>query len=119
MTVAHSPDSASHGAWIRKCAADHTVFFRVRGPEVFFIPTHVDDLTLICNSVAALVSFKAEFGAQLEISDLGEVHWLVGIQITRDCAARTISRSQTAYIDSIVACFDMEKEYSTCLSIRT
>jgi hypothetical protein len=94
-----------------KCAADHAVFFRIRGPEIFFIPTHVDDLTLICNSVASLVTFKNEFSAHLEISDLGEAHWLLGIQITRDRAAQTLSISQTTYIDMIITWFNLEKDY--------
>jgi hypothetical protein len=89
-----------------KCAADHAVFYRSKGTELFFIPTHVDDLTLISPSKHTIDSFKETFTRHLEISDLGEVHWLLGIQVNRDRALKSISLSQTAYIDSITTRFD-------------
>jgi hypothetical protein len=36
---------------------------------------------------------------------LGEVHWLLGIKVTRDREARTILLSQRAYIESIIRRF--------------
>jgi hypothetical protein len=41
------------------------------------------------------------------MSDLGELHWLLGIEIKRDRHARTISLSQRAYIDTIVSRFNL------------
>ena len=38
--------------------------------------------------------------------DLGAVNWLLGIKITRDLEAQTISLSQGLYIDSILTRFN-------------
>ena len=37
-----------------------------------------------------------------KISDLGAIHWLLGIKVTRDLPNHTISLSQHMYIDSII-----------------
>ncbi|KDQ05550.1 hypothetical protein BOTBODRAFT_78019, partial [Botryobasidium botryosum FD-172 SS1] len=39
--------------------------------------------------------------------DLGEVKWILGISVTRDRDARTITLSQSAYVDKLLTCFDM------------
>jgi hypothetical protein len=39
--------------------------------------------------------------------DSGPVHWLLGIKITRDREARTISLSQTSYINTILSHFSL------------
>jgi len=36
------------------------------------------------------------------VEDNGPLHWLLGIEIRRDCQNRTISFSQKAYIDAII-----------------
>jgi Reverse transcriptase (RNA-dependent DNA polymerase) len=46
--------------------------------------------------------FKKNLKGFYDISDLGELHWVLGIEIKRDRAARTISMSQRAYIESIL-----------------
>jgi len=38
----------------------------------------------------------------VEISDLGELHWLLGMEIKRDCKQHTLHLSQRSYIDSII-----------------
>ena len=39
---------------------------------------------------------------------MGNLCWLLGIGIDRDCKNRTISFSQAAYVQKIVECFSME-----------
>jgi hypothetical protein len=90
----------------QKSVSDHAVFYRISGADVFFIPSHVDNLTLISNSKCAIESFKTEFKKHLEITDLGDAHWLLGIEICHDRVNRTLLLSQTAYIDLIVERFE-------------
>jgi hypothetical protein len=51
----------------------------------------------------------------LEITNMGEIHWLLGIEICRDCEAQTIALSQCSYIESIISHynFDDAKPLST------
>jgi hypothetical protein len=41
------------------------------------------------------------------MTDLGPIHWLLGIQITRNRNTRTISLSQRSYIDALITRFSM------------
>jgi hypothetical protein len=42
------------------------------------------------------------------MSDLGPIHWILGIEVTRDREKRTIALSQRMYIDTIIAQFGMQ-----------
>lgn len=83
---------------------DHAVFYR-RHPdgEISIIFLHVDDMTLVCSLLANLLHLKEMIKAELEITDNGELHWLLGIEVKRNLEKHTIALSQRAYIDSIVA----------------
>ena len=52
--------------------------------------------------------FKSDMKKHVEVTDLGELHWLLGIEIVRNRDACTISMSQRSYIDSIIHRFGLE-----------
>jgi hypothetical protein len=45
----------------------------------------------------------------VEVTDAGEAHWLLGIEMKRDREARTISLLQHAYIESIIHHFNFDE----------
>jgi hypothetical protein len=75
----------------------------------------VDDCILTGSSPELISKYKQKFNDRYTLTDLGPVHWFLGIKITRDRSARTISLSQTSYIDSILARFGLSdaKPYDT------
>jgi hypothetical protein len=54
------------------------------------------------------LEFKNQLRAEFKIKDLGELKWLLGIEVERDRDARTISFSQRAYITKIIARFGLQ-----------
>ena len=78
--------------------ADPCIFIRSRNSALSIVFTHVDDLGLICDSVNEVANLKGELTRYFPISNLGEVHHLLGIKITRDRDKRTIALSQERYI---------------------
>ena len=52
--------------------------------------------------------FKSNMKKYVKVMNLGELHWLLGIEIVRNQEARTISMSQCSYIDSITRRFGFE-----------
>jgi len=44
----------------------------------------VDDLTLASNSLPLISCCKLDLQSEFEISDMGEIHWLLGVEIKRD-----------------------------------
>jgi hypothetical protein len=60
------------------------------------------------NSKDTIREFKDELRTVLKIKDLGDLHWLLGIQVKRDRELRMISFSQRAYIDKILERFNLQ-----------
>ena len=56
-------------------------------------------------NTSRISKFKSDLSSHFEISDLGELAWILGIQVKRDRISRTITLSQAAYIDTVVKRF--------------
>jgi hypothetical protein len=53
-----------------------------------------------------------DLSTTFEIVHLGELKWMLGIEISRDHAACTISLCQSTYVDKITHCFGFENATS-------
>jgi hypothetical protein len=71
------------------------------------IALYVDDIPAACDDATWLTSFKARLGAMFKIKDLGELSQLLGMHITRDRSARTISLDHSKYMRDILAKYGM------------
>jgi hypothetical protein len=67
------------------------------------IALYVDDIPAACNDTTWLASFKAQLGARFKIKDMGDFFQLLGMHITRDRSARTISLDQSKCLRDILA----------------
>ncbi len=95
--------------------ADPGVFLAKLGRHTLILAIHVDDCILTGSSPELISQYKVKLNNCYALTDLGPVHWLLGIKITRDRSAHSISLSQTAYIDTIVSRFGLSdaKSYDT------
>ncbi|CAI7852387.1 unnamed protein product [Closterium sp. NIES-54] len=78
-------------------------------PHRLYILAYVDDLVLLAEDSADLAAVKKALQARLLCKDLGEIRHYHGMEIRRDRAARTISLSQSFYIQSILERFEMSQ----------
>ena len=76
--------------------------------DVTILAVDVDDITIAGNSHRAVQRFKDQLSSHYGIKDMGNLHWLLGIGIDRDCKNHTISFSQAAYVQKMLECFSME-----------
>jgi hypothetical protein len=88
-----------HG-W-QQCVSDPCIYVFRTGPIFPMIALYVDDIPAACNDAAWLASFKALLGARFKIK--GSLSQLLGMHITRDRSARTISVDQSKYLRDILA----------------
>ena len=91
-----------------RCDVDQAVFFRREGRAIIVVLVHVDDCTIAATSITLIADFKARISEHVEITDLGELHWLLGIEIKRDRERHTIHLSQRSYIDSILRRYGLQ-----------
>ncbi|KAL5480798.1 hypothetical protein ACEPAI_9738 [Sanghuangporus weigelae] len=91
-----------------RCDVDQAIYFRHLPPDLIVVAVSVDDCTLAASRSALIDKFKSDFSKYVEITDLGPIHWLLGIQIKRDRELRTLSLSQTTYINSVLRRYGLE-----------
>jgi hypothetical protein len=90
--------------------ADHALFYFVKSPNTYcLLGVATDDFTYIADSAGTVTSLKGGMGKFMELVELGELNWILGIDVQRDREARTISLSQSAYINQILERFGMNK----------
>ena len=96
-------------------SADPGVFLAKLEGHLLVLAIHVDDCILTGSSPELISQYKSKLNDCYALTDLGPIHWLLGIKVTRNRSARTISLSQTSYIDSIISRFGLSdaKSYST------
>ncbi|CAI7854378.1 unnamed protein product, partial [Closterium sp. NIES-54] len=85
-------------------SADLSMFVR-RGSTPLFVLVCVDDLVFATPDRHALASVKEELQRRHTCTDLGEVQRYLGLQITRDKAARTITPTQSYMVEQTLTRF--------------
>jgi hypothetical protein len=65
---------------------------------------HTDDMAATASTTAKMDLIVRDLHTKIDITDLGEICWMLGIEIAHDRMVRTILLSQTAYIDRITKC---------------
>src|SRR5882762_8726277 len=89
----------------KACKSDPCVFIRSSQSATSIISSHVDDLGLYCDSLSEVNLLKSQIRKHVSIKDLGEIQYILGIEVIRNRKARTISISHRRYIDEVVERF--------------
>jgi hypothetical protein len=87
--------------------ADPGVFHIHVGQHLLVLAVHVDNCILTGSNSDLIAQYKAKLNACHMLTDLGPVHWLLGIKITCDRSTQTISLSQVLYINAILSRFNL------------
>jgi Reverse transcriptase (RNA-dependent DNA polymerase) len=93
---------------MKKCEVDQAVFYCVEGEKLMVLAVHVDDCSAMASSVELENEIKTELRKVFEISDLGEINWILGIAVKQDHGARTIALSQKSYNPSMLGRYGFE-----------
>ncbi|CAI7812372.1 unnamed protein product [Closterium sp. NIES-53] len=88
-------------------------------PPIVVRPPYLDDLVFENPHRTALASVKEELRRRHTCTDLGELQRYLGLQITRDRAARTITLTQSHMVKQILTrfCFPFSKVQLTPLAV--
>ena len=88
--------------------------------HIVIVIIYVDDLIILASDMTKLMEFKAKLEKEFDMSDLGELHFFLGVQIERNRAARTLTMHQRSYIEDVLSRFGMEecKPLATPLDVK-
>ena len=93
-----------------RCGGDQAVFFRrcEKTNVLIIVLVHVDDCSIVGKTKALVNRFKVEIAKFVDITDLGDLHWILGIEVRRIREERKLLLSQKSYIDSILRRYGFE-----------
>ena len=69
------------------------------------VTIHVDDMAAAADNVTTLRHTLKMLWTIIDLVDMGSIKWFLGMHVSRDRKARTISLSQNAYIDTVLKQF--------------
>lgn len=105
------------GFGLKRSEHDHAVFYRHSGQDFVIVSAHVDDLTLIAPDEKSMKVLTDRIKSRVETKEIGDLHWMLGIEIKRSLERRTISLTQRAYIDQILSRYGFEDVKPLSLSM--
>ncbi|XP_048226569.1 uncharacterized mitochondrial protein AtMg00810-like [Ricinus communis] len=90
-----------------KCPYEHTLFVKIRDEgRILIVCLYVDDLIFTGNDPAMFEKFKKSMMTEFEMSDLGLMHYFLGIEIVQ--SADGIFVCQKKYVREILDRFQMQ-----------
>ncbi|GKV36625.1 hypothetical protein SLEP1_g44733 [Rubroshorea leprosula] len=90
----------------QKCPYEHTLFTKIEGGKMLIVCLYVDDLIYTGNDKAMFDQLKKSMMAEFDMSDLGLMHYYLGIEV--DQYAAGIFISQKKYVQDILDRFRMK-----------
>ncbi|CAI7899199.1 unnamed protein product [Closterium sp. NIES-54] len=103
----HAKLSATLGSLDFSALHSDAILFIRSSPHHFFILVYVDDMILLSDSKADMEQMKLSLQQRLKCKDLGDLTHYLGMAITRNRLARTITLSQSHYIGQVLEKFEM------------
>ncbi|GKV28744.1 hypothetical protein SLEP1_g37756 [Rubroshorea leprosula] len=89
-----------------KCPYEHTLFIKSEDGKMLIVCLYVDDLIYTGNDMVMFDKFKKSMMAEFEMSDLGLMHYYLGIEVNQSAAGIFIS--QKKYVQDILDRFRMK-----------
>jgi len=90
------------------------------GKIILMVLIYVNNIAVAGKKISGIVLFKQNLLKDFEIMDLGEMKFILGIQVTQDQSNCLLFLNQSAYITQILTRFGMlnVKSVSTSLAVK-
>ena len=91
-----------------RCQKEYCIYVTRVNNQFAFICVYVDDLTIICKDPDMIRQIKQDLNHKFKMTDLGEIHYLLRIKISRDRANKRLMMNQEKYINDLVHQYKLE-----------
>ncbi|CAM9467817.1 unnamed protein product, partial [Phaeothamnion confervicola] len=96
------------GAGFTASSADPCIYIKTSNGTLTIIGLYVDDLLLASNSQRALLSLKTNISRRFKMKDLGELRYLLGMEVARNKRHGTVTVTQRRYIHEMLERYELE-----------
>ena len=103
----------------KRCDVNQAVFYCKNGSTLIIVLVHVDDCMIAGTSVTLIHRFKIEIAKFVSITDLGKLHWILGMEVKRIRKNHTMHLSQKSYIESMLHRYGFEDLKPVSLPMET
>lgn len=93
-------DSSLLGLGFRRSDSEHAVYLRGDGVHRLVVGVYVDDLVITGGNASDIDKFKSQMKATFQMSDLGLLHYYLGLEVNQ--SADGITLGQSAYAAKIL-----------------
>ena len=90
----------------KACISDPCIYVRCTKDNIAFIGIWVDNLVIIADK-RTMTMIKKLLDNEFKMKDLGEVSYILGVAVMRNCKKREVYLSQPLYIERILEKFGM------------
>ncbi|KAI5314256.1 hypothetical protein L3X38_043432 [Prunus dulcis] len=87
---------------------DDCIYLKVDKSRFIFLVLYVDDILLASSDFQLLLETKTMLSNSFDMKDLGEAHYVLGIEIKRNRSRKLLGLSQLNYINKVLKRFNME-----------
>ena len=93
----------------KQCSIDQAIFYKTNKElnALTVVAVHVNDCMIAVNSDKLIHKLIEGLWKQLEVTDLGGLHWMLRVEIQCDHVSGTTHLSQHVYIDSILCHYNL------------
>eukprot|EP00253_Pinus_taeda_P002412 PITA_02412 len=90
------------------CHSDHTLYTRKVGKSLIILVLYVDDLILTCSDPNLINHVKSNLKKQFEMTDLGHLHYFLGLQVLQSKEGISVSQSNAKASPLLVGFIDSD-----------
>jgi uncharacterized membrane protein YciS (DUF1049 family) len=102
----HRLDTYLQEKGFKRGTIDNNLYIKIEGNDLLIMLVYVDDIIFGCNKDSLVQWFAFAMESEFEMSMIGELSFLLGLQITQRCEGMFIS--QEKYLREILKSFQME-----------
>jgi hypothetical protein len=104
------------GLQATKC--DPCLYYYVQRKIIFLVGLYVDDLIIAGNCLKTIMKLKQGLSDRFHMKDLGELSYLLGMEIKRERSKKLLFVNQHRYITEILEKFGMMSSNSTAIPME-
>lgn len=98
-----------------RCHKEYCLYVRRVGEEMVIIVVYVDDLTIMAKRREVVDAIKDELNRRFKMKDLGDINYLLKMEVQRDMDNKTMTISQRKYVQDLLEKYGMQD----CISAPT
>lgn len=91
-----------------QCKSDPCLFTQRSGTSVLHLAVWVDDCVIATNDASMREKLVRALKSEFRISECEELHWILGMRVTRDRSKRILRLDQSQYTRSILERFGLD-----------